>query len=304
MRRDARNVYDAHLDVMQGRLAETLFLRVLLARHRAALQMPTPWLPLDERTDAPFSLRLQAASGASSSVSTSKRISRLSWSVESSFILGADTRCALVGSGNGLRGRRLGREIDAHDVVIRINRLHNVSDPVWVADLGRKTTVYYTKVCSLHSESMRVWGHSTLQGGHNNEGNPLVWFCPLASPPPATGHCSIGAIAMKYQANRCTSHAMAAVQGRMRAAAPTIPIALETPEASRAADALRPDKPDATTGFHAYYDFAAECRHMSIYGFTGEATLDGHAIDGHNVSVEHGVLRALVAANPLHRIVE
>ena len=43
---------------------------------------------------------------------------------------------------------------------------------------------------------------------------------------------------------------------------------------------------------------------MSIYGFTGEATLDGHAIDGHNVSVEHGVLRALVAANPLHRIVE
>jgi hypothetical protein len=166
--------------------------------------------------------------------------------------------------------------------------------------------VYYAKVCSLQSESVRVWGHSTVRGGHNNEGNPLVWFCPLASPPPtrSAGRCSIGALAMKYQPNRCARHAMAVLQSRTRTAAPTIAIALETPEASRAADALRPDKPDATTGFHAYYDFAAECRHMSIYGFSGESTLDGHAIDGHNVSVEHAVLRGLVAANPLHHIVE
>eukprot|EP00747_Dinoflagellata_sp_TGD_P212905 gnl/TRDRNA2_/TRDRNA2_85937_c0_seq2.p1 gnl/TRDRNA2_/TRDRNA2_85937_c0~~gnl/TRDRNA2_/TRDRNA2_85937_c0_seq2.p1 ORF type:complete len:319 (+),score=13.81 gnl/TRDRNA2_/TRDRNA2_85937_c0_seq2:37-993(+) len=49
-------------------------------------------------------------------------------------------RCALVGSGQVLKGKGHGHEIDSHDTVIRVNRLP--SGPL-MQDVGNKTDVYF-----------------------------------------------------------------------------------------------------------------------------------------------------------------
>ncbi|CAK0872648.1 unnamed protein product, partial [Prorocentrum cordatum] len=51
-------------------------------------------------------------------------------------------RCALVGGSSILHDRGLGPEIDAHDTVIRVNRLPT---PAFFADWGRRTDIYFAE---------------------------------------------------------------------------------------------------------------------------------------------------------------
>ena len=66
-----------------------------------------------------------------------------------------------------------------------------------------------------------------------------------------------------------------------------------TADVARAADRLRQGayqgKP--TTGFHALVTFGAMCERLSLYGFSGNGTLDNHPITGdHAIEAEHKLI--------------
>lgn len=50
-----------------------------------------------------------------------------------------------------------------------------------------------------------------------------------------------------------------------------------------------------TTGFHAVATMAFVCEQVDLYGFSGDATMDGHRIsEDHQIEREHAVLRTLI----------
>ena len=76
--------------------------------------------------------------------------------------------CAVVGSSGWLRGNRLGKSIDKHDVVIRLNGAP-ANDSRFTQDVGKKTTIrmfdigaYATHFdwTAKHIDELRVGGRS------------------------------------------------------------------------------------------------------------------------------------------------
>eukprot|EP00971_Amphidinium_carterae_P063835 1263638-Amphidinium_carterae.1 len=49
-------------------------------------------------------------------------------------------RCAVVGSGNAMLGSGYGEEVDAHDTVVRVNRLPTES---FFGDFGQRTSILF-----------------------------------------------------------------------------------------------------------------------------------------------------------------
>ena len=52
---------------------------------------------------------------------------------------------------------------------------------------------------------------------------------------------------------------------------------------------------DATTGFHAVVTFRPLCSNISLFGFDGNSTYDGHSLINHAIDQEHTLLRRMVA---------
>ena len=50
---------------------------------------------------------------------------------------------------------------------------------------------------------------------------------------------------------------------------------------------------DATTGFHAVLTFRPLCSNISLFGFDGNFTYDGHQLVNHAIDLEHTLLRQM-----------
>ena len=103
--------------------------------------------------------------------------------------------CAVVGASGNLLGARLGRSIDSHDAVIRVNlapdgrMLHprktapHQHQPTWIADIGERTTwrVITMEVYGYLKQYPRLWLRPPLgHGRHENmSGIPQVHGAPL-----------------------------------------------------------------------------------------------------------------------------
>ena len=202
--------------------------------------------------------------------------------------------CALVGGGATLVGRGLGPVIDAHDHVIRVNRLPTNSSHY--RDVGRRTSVWFAKMCRLkpfHSgpkAALRLLVmNSKLKTGDADDGPS--GYCPLDGP---AARCPFGAFVARGgfkdpKDNKCITMGSRVLSGRQSA---SFPVGLVDEPVWDAALAMRHGR-EASTGLHAILAFAPRCRGgLHLYGFSGNGTNDGHHI-GHALSIEHKLLGEL-----------
>ena len=204
--------------------------------------------------------------------------------------------CALVGSGATLLGRGLGPEIDSHDHVIRVNRLPINS--THYAHVGSRTSVWFSKICRLRP--FRSGDRAALRLlviGNKSSGNAEdvpSGYCWLAGP--KASRCPhVEAFVARGGSNADNSSAKCHASGvrtlRTRTAS-VIPVGIQEETSFNAAIAMRHGR-EASTGLQALLTFAPHCRGgLSLYGFSGLGTADGHHI-GHALPVEHELLANL-----------
>ena len=208
-------------------------------------------------------------------------------------------QCAIVGSGAALAGRSLGHAIDSHDVVIRVNRLNNGMS---ATDLGARTDVWFSKMSRISKRARELYLDVIGLGGKTILRPP----CRLAGPAPSAT-CPFKAFVFRggsktRKGQQMMDRRRALLNGSSSRHNLGFPIGQESGAVFKAAERLvslsarpasctREAGPEATMGFHAILTFASHCRHISLFGFTGNSTFDGHAIVNHNLDREHDLLR-------------
>ena len=203
---------------------------------------------------------------------------------------GTHRRCAIVGGSGSLRDRGLGGEIDSHDMVVRINRLHNLNHPREVSDLGRRTDVWFAPlgyVGSAKSQRINVIQHSHKENGSFEHAvSSCGWHgrCPFGA---FVGHwegSADGGVAWgKHPMLGSWLRNVSFPVGHQRA---DLALAIRNVRSAGLAFARE------STGFHAVFTFVPWCNETSLYGFQGNATYDGHG-EGHRIGLEHALLRGL-----------
>ena len=203
--------------------------------------------------------------------------------------------CAIVGSGAGLRGRGLGVRIDAHDLVVRINNLHGRQAD---HDLGNRTDVYFSKPCRVVS----IGARHAPQIEVLTTGLPRYQCSIVASN--TSRQCPFRAFVMRG-GTICANKIEALMPVRSHAA---VAIGREAPAAyDKARQVLGlggNSTMDATTGFHAVVTFRPLCSSISLFGFDGDATYDGHHLINHAIDREHELLRQMALEGAESRGVE
>jgi hypothetical protein len=212
--------------------------------------------------------------------------------------------CAVVGSGAALKGRGLGPEIDAHDVVIVVNNMPAEDEH---ADLGSRMDIFYGTCVGVGRERGpdRVGRMVVTTGGHDPAVNPV---CHTSS---------VGWNTSTFTA-MCKDRFKAAIFRNVAMDSPGSPkahymsdyasysdVALgwESMMVTKLVHYLRQEgkyegitpawygKP--STGLHAVATMAMLCQSVALYGFTGSDNNDGHSEEGHNIEGEHRLLEGL-----------
>lgn len=192
--------------------------------------------------------------------------------------------CAVVGSGAALRGRGRGSIIDAHDVVVRINRVMHAGG--LAGDLGARTDVYFTKLCRAQVRDWRAPLVLELQADDGVEGRR----CSLAG----EQRCPFSAFVFMAHGKGRTCRRRRWLDTSLARAAATAQIVLgeQDPAAYDAAAKILGALP--TMGFHAIYTLRPICGSLTLFGFAGNVTLDGHPITtDHDLAREHALLWAM-----------
>ena len=211
------------------------------------------------------------------------------WWYNRSFEFRRGASCALVGSGATLGGRGLGKEIDAHDYVIRVNRLPQRAAHYF--DVGRRTSVWFSKPCRLKPYLQGSRAALTLQvmdSKHSTgDADGPSARCPLDGP---ASRCPFGAfVGRGGESEKCFGLAVRTLNSRQSAA---LPIGIVGQQLFSQALKLHRGS-EASTGLHAFLAFAPRCAGgLRLYGFSGNRTNDGHHI-GHAVDTEHALLAEL-----------
>lgn len=202
-------------------------------------------------------------------------------------------RCAMVGSAASLQGQARGPEIDAHDTVVRMNRL---PPPELHRDMGQRTDIYFKNLLSdfTHNRT-RVWymeAPSKQRKGKSN--NPPGGWCQHRHP--SKKGCEFGAILYEGASKE--------QQRKLKWLSPrpemSLPYARQSDllHVAEHSFALFGDgKKVPSAGFKAFLTCAVLCNSISLYGFAGTSTLDGHflAHTRHDLEMEHAVLERLAA---------
>ncbi|KAL1529011.1 hypothetical protein AB1Y20_010332 [Prymnesium parvum] len=240
--------------------------------------LPSPPLPLSP--PPPFPAILWLPSHSSSAIGASL----------------ASSSCALVGGGHGLMDSLLGAQIDRHDYVIRVNRGLDASLPLHqtlAPHLGLRQDVLFIDQCEHNSPL-----YSYRLVGTDN-------FVSCAASPPHAEDCHFGAIVYRGNSERwepvCSGESQHEPPLHRKARHGYVAVGIETDLVTNAVLSIRgferhgssvERKP--TTGFHAVLVFGLLCRSLHLYGFEGEATVDGHEITAdHEIEEEHRLLRKL-----------
>ena len=209
-----------------------------------------------------------------------------------------DSHCAVVGSGGGLVGSGFGGQIDAADVVIRVNRLpvSNEKSQRVSADVGQRTDIYFVDRCLPKA-------HGTVQLMYigRSELSNRTLGCQSRSAAGEPGKCPFKAVVYRGNTRRWQPSCVSEHSRHLHAIASRSHIAtgIQSDAISDAVYDLLGFQPPAhnkpTTGFHAALTFAFECRSVRLYGFEGAMTSDGHMLNlaDHNVLMEHKLLARL-----------
>jgi len=212
--------------------------------------------------------------------------------------------CAVVGSGSALKGRGLGPEIDAHDVVVIVNNMPAEGER---ADLGSRMDIFYGTACAVGRERGpdRFGRMVVTTGGHDAAVNPV---CHTSS---------VGWNTSSFK-SMCKDRFKAAIFRNVAKDSPGRPHAPYMSDYASYSDValgwesmmvttlvhyLRDQDCPAcatghgykpTTGFHAVATMAMLCQSVALYGFTGSDTYDGHIeSDQHGIELEHRWLQGL-----------
>lgn len=207
-----------------------------------------------------------------------------------------NSTCAIVGGGHGLLGGGFGDEIDAHDVVVRVNRLQRRS-AVMPNDLGRRQDLYVLDRCGgPFSHPNPGWVSLNYIGGHTA-------VCNTHAETSDAHACPFRSIVLKGNTgvweHGCVGETQRNDHMRHAARGSKIPWGIQTDDMTNAAYNLRHFDPPAsnkpTTGMHAVVMLGLACRSVHLYGFAGSKTVDGHEEDAdHDIEAEHRLLRQLV----------
>ena len=210
-------------------------------------------------------------------------------------------RCALIGSGIGLRGKRLGNEIDSHDTVIRINRL---PAPDMACDLGQRSDVLVARLLSLHDCSTyrtsvltRPTSKTSRHGLSNAVAATTCHFrgtrsCPyrllVLVPPRSAGFFLNGRDFPRGDPGcvlRCTA------PGLNCAAVPAALVHAAHQLRGLRSNGMRPAQ-ELTAGLLAFLTLAPLCTAVRLYGFGGSGNIDGHLLNEqlHSYAAEHALL--------------
>ena len=205
---------------------------------------------------------------------------------------GVARRCAIIGSGASLRGKTLGSTIDEHDLVVRVNRLPDTSNRSQAADLGTRTDVWFSKLCRVSKMEQFInetnGPYLTLEGMQGTKLGGAKCFLSNKALPPA---CPFRAFIA-----RGGGTCMERLSIVKRASRVDFPVGMQSRALYKAGRQLvnkpKADSVEATTGFHAILTCVSLCQSLSVFGFTGAETLDGHELRGHSIGKEHAILTA------------
>jgi len=245
-------------------------------------------------------------------------------------------RCALVGGSSSLNGSGHGVEIEAHDTVIRVNRLPH---PKHFVDVGRRTDVYFVNTLKKYRLDQTklewemgvnprfVWcrhsprncsclscpKHIIFEGAPYdifwNHGKVLHGQAALNAAKAAALTVdkdeTIGTTKIsQHSSNRnknytaCRqSHALHFFQHNV----PAVPYAFRQPIDRGIRDAVAPwaYKSRPSGGLKAFFTLAMICDSISLFGFSGSKSLDGHREVGHNFKAEHVLYSSLFRAGSI-----
>lgn len=192
-------------------------------------------------------------------------------------------RCALVGGALELNGTGLGPEIDAHDTVIRVNRVPSVK---FFDDFGNRTDVLFAGPRAEGRAMFNMLGqYVKIMGG----GYTLCEFSSV--------DCPFKALILKgvdWPLYRKRWDAMYPLESPgWRPKRTKWPLGHQMDEVNALAyDLLGGSRP--TNGFHAFLTSILLCNSLDVYGFSGVGTADGHRMaTQHNLDREHDLLRQL-----------
>lgn len=207
-------------------------------------------------------------------------------------------RCALVGSSADMLGRTQGQEIDAHDTVIRVNRLPSAE---YYDDFGKKTDIYFAEP---GMRMLKVDGYATtFLGGKNFGGSESKCLfasgkmegdlSPLEESDDEDVDCPFASIVFKgtdaEQYGLSWKSRFPEDEPGWNVTKSSIPMGYQSSGVNSAAGLFSGlEHAEPTSGFQALLTFAPICSSLTVYGFTGTSTSDQHAIsEKHDMVIEH-----------------
>jgi len=232
----------------------------------------------------------------------------------------ASPSCAIVGSGGLLLGRHLGARIEAHQLVVRVNRI--VVNSSLGADLGNRTDVLFSKLTRYEPGKI---GGVLLPFVLGSEAQIATSMrCYLVKRPGGRSMCPFRAFVFRgggadgtainesaiAEAHAAKIAAYAAAgngtytrknfMAELRRVAPLTYLSLgyQQPDIFSAVNRMVGAAKGASTGFHAVQTFRRFCSQISLFGFMGNNTYDGHPIIDHMLDREHRLLREMQATSP------
>merc|ERR1712137_205222 len=214
-------------------------------------------------------------------------------------------RCALVGSGTGLNGRKLGEEIDRHDTVIRVNRIPTGE---LVSDSGSRTDIYFVGAVADKRDRFQREGCWAMYLGKDVDRDVCPWSgnhtsaCPFGAIVFNRGKLPIGSRWIeKYP--RWKSF-FAPVPHRF-----SFPVGFQGQQPYQIVKMLEPEfnlkeaiaGHRATSGLQAIFTFISMCEIFHLYGFNQTGTLDGHLLSKyHSVELEHQLVDRILTGEIFH----
>lgn len=221
--------------------------------------------------------------------------------------------CAIIGSGAMLRGRGLGPEIDANDVVVHVN---NRPDPSDRHDMGSRTDILFTTPNAYEAVG-DCWGAEPFRP--NSDCMFSIEYMHAGDEKCCSGlgeacHydlCSVRGVLFKnvgQTENVCPTHQRADHERASFASQISLGVAASfigdlavyfrragSPYHGTPKHGTVEQPGDPSTGLHAVITMAFACDSITLYGFRGDETIDGHhgGYAGHAIAAEHVLLQDL-----------
>jgi len=204
-------------------------------------------------------------------------------------------RCALVGSAAGFNGHGLGPEIDGHDTVIRVNRLP--VEAQHFLDFGRRTDIFWGEPgygAPGQHENLDARGDYWVELMHRTWAEARA--CHLRR---GSGSCGFANLVIKGSDVPVVGKTF---RRRFPLSSPgrlpeqtALPLGHQSDDINAAAFSVEEMRHVPSNGLHAFLTLAPLCGSLTMYGFDGAGTADGHEIGSrHSLSEERAIMDRLI----------